>query len=100
MPAHTPPASAEVPQTGLLPTLAAIIAEHFDVEPETIQPSTLLTQDLRADSLDRVELAFAIEDALATELPENAFAGWTTVGDIAATVQAAQNAQPAPAGAA
>jgi acyl carrier protein len=45
-----------------------------------------LVEDLNADSLDMVEVAMAIEEVFEREISDDELSGWTTVGDIVATV--------------
>lgn len=51
--------------------LKKIIAEQLDVEESEIISSTDLIEDLRADSLDLVELQMAVEEQFNIEIPDN-----------------------------
>jgi acyl carrier protein len=52
-----------------------------------IVPGALLKDDLDVDSLDLVEVALALEDALGLTLPEEDMDGITTVGDIISLIE-------------
>ncbi len=63
--------------------IQAIISEHFNVNPDTIKPETSFEKDLSADSLDVVELTFALEEQFGLpEMPEEAMKQIQTVGDL------------------
>ena len=68
--------------------LAAIVAEQFGVDADTITPDTTFEGDLCADSLDIVELSMAIEEEFGLEeMGEEDLSGVTTVGDLAKYLQ-------------
>ena len=46
----------------ILEKIIKILSEQFEVEPESINATTLLVEDLGADSLDVVDLMMSIED--------------------------------------
>ncbi len=68
------------------------LAELIETEPEKIQLTTRLEEDLEADSLDLVELAMSLEEELSLEIPDEELEGIRTVGDavdfVAARVSA------------
>lgn len=69
--------------------IAAIIAEQFGVDVDTITPETTFDDDLGADSIDIVELSMALEDEYAVgEMSEDDLAGISTVGDLVQYIQA------------
>lgn len=69
--------------------IAAIIAEQFGVDVETITTETTFEDDLGADSIDIVELSMALEDEYAVgEMSEDDLAGISTVGDLVQYIQA------------
>lgn len=69
--------------------IAAIIAEQFGVDVDTITPETTFEDDLGADSIDIVELSMALEDEYAVgEMSEDDLAGISTVGDLVQYIQA------------
>ena len=49
--------------------VAEIIAETCDIPPETIKPESHATKDLEIDSLDFLDIAFAIDKAFGIKLP-------------------------------
>ena len=49
--------------------VAEIIAETCDIPPETIKPENHATKDLEIDSLDFLDIAFAIDKAFGIKLP-------------------------------
>jgi acyl carrier protein len=57
------------------------LAELIECEPEKIELTTRLEEDLEADSLDLVELAMALEEELSLEIPDEELEGIRTVGD-------------------
>ena len=59
-----------------------IIAEHFNVEKETLSPDTDLVVELHADSLDLVELIMAFEDAFDLTIPDEVAMSVKKISDI------------------
>lgn len=69
--------------------IAAMIAEQFGVDVDTITPETTFDDDLGADSIDIVELSMALEDEYAVgEMSEDDLASISTVGDLVQYIQA------------
>ena len=63
--------------------LCAIIAEQFGVEAEAITVNTSFVEDLRADSVDLVDLSMALEDEFGMEeMEEDDLTSIVTVGDL------------------
>ena len=63
--------------------LAALIAEQFNVDADTITMETSFTDDLNADSVDIVDLSMALEEEFGIEeLGEEEAASISTVGDL------------------
>ena len=60
-----------------------VLAQQFEIDPETITPDTNLFDDLGADSLDVVELIMSLEDEYGITIPDDAAADLVTVGKIA-----------------
>lgn len=68
--------------------IAAIIAEQFGVEADSITADTAFEEDLGANSIDIVELSMAMEDLYAVgEISEDDLAGISTVGDLVQYIQ-------------
>ena len=63
-------------------TIAALIAEQFNVDRENISEDTDILEDLNATSMDAVDLIVAIESATDIEIPDEAVDEIRTVGDI------------------
>jgi acyl carrier protein len=67
-----------------------LLEELFGVDAGKMMPTTLLDEDLGADSLDRAELAMLIEERLLgceMEVPWEEAAGWMTPDDVVATAR-------------
>ncbi len=63
-------------------TIAAIVADQFDRDPDTLDESTDLIEDLNCTSMDAVELIVAIESATDVRIPDEAVDSIRTIGDI------------------
>ncbi|PWU05729.1 MAG: acyl carrier protein [Verrucomicrobia bacterium] len=59
-----------------------IIVEQLGVNPEQVTPSASFITDLRADSLDTVELVMAFEEEFSVEVPDEDAEKLQTVGDV------------------
>ncbi len=69
--------------------IAAIIAQQFGVDVDSITSETTFEEDLGADSIDIVELSMALEDEYAVgEMSEDDLAGISTVGDLVQYIHA------------
>ena len=62
--------------------LAALIAEQFNVDADSITMDTSFTDDLNADSVDIVDLSMALEEEFGTEIPSEDLEKLATVGDV------------------
>ncbi|MCI9311620.1 MAG: acyl carrier protein [Lawsonibacter sp.] len=63
--------------------LAALIAEQFNVDADSITMDTSFTDDLNADSVDIVDLSMALEEEFGIEeLGEEEASSISTVGDL------------------
>ena len=68
--------------------LAALIAEQFNVDADSITMDTSFTDDLNADSVDIVDLSMALEEAFGIEeLGEEEASAISTVGDLVRFLQ-------------
>jgi acyl carrier protein len=67
-----------------------IIVEQLDVDPALVVPGASFIDDLGADSLDKVELFFAVEAEFGCDLGDDDFQA-VTVGDLVALVDGAVN---------
>ena len=68
--------------------LAALIAEQFNVDADSITMETSFTDDLNADSVDIVDLSMAlVEEFGIEELEEEEASSISTVGDLVRFLQ-------------
>lgn len=67
--------------------LRSILAEQFEVEPDTITLETSLDEDLGADSLDVVDVLMSIEDTFSVEIPDEKIENLRTVADVVAYIE-------------
>ncbi|MBR5456424.1 MAG: acyl carrier protein [Bacteroidaceae bacterium] len=65
----------------------AIIVEKFGVSESEVTSEANFTNDLSADSLDRVELIMEIEDEFGISIPEEQAEKIATVGDAVKYVE-------------
>jgi len=73
----------------------AICKVNPGIESSEIIAGALLKDDLDIDSLDLVEVALALEEALDLTLPEEDMDEVTTVGDIVSLIEAKQKVRNA-----
>ena len=66
----------------MLDRVARIIQDHLGVPPSAVFPEASFADDLEADSLDKVELLIAFEEAFQVEIPEDAAEHMITVQDV------------------
>ncbi|MBR0352090.1 MAG: acyl carrier protein [Oscillospiraceae bacterium] len=59
-----------------------VLAEQFEIDPDTITPETNIYDDLGADSLDAVELVMSLEDEYGITIPDDVANELVTVGKI------------------
>ena len=60
----------------------SVLAQQFELDPESITMDTNLIDDLGADSLDVVELIMSLEDEFGVAISDNDAAQLYTVGRI------------------
>ena len=58
-----------------------IVVDHLNVDAEKVTDNASFIEDLRADSLDTVELVMAFEEEFGIEIPDDAAESIVTVGD-------------------
>jgi len=64
-----------------------IVVDQLGVEGSEVSPSSSFVDDLGADSLDRVELVIALEEAFAVEIAEEQAEKIVTVQDAVDYIQ-------------
>ncbi|MDL1958048.1 MAG: acyl carrier protein [Deltaproteobacteria bacterium] len=76
--------------------VAQIMAEEFELEPESLQPDATLYEDLGLDSLDAVDMVVALEKAFGMKMTdEEAVRAVRTLGDLFDLVCRLKNQQVA-----
>ena len=60
--------------------------EHLSLDPELVQPQSLILDDLGADSLDAVELIMALEERFDISIDEVGIEDLKTIEDIVTTI--------------
>jgi acyl carrier protein len=63
--------------------IALILSDKYMIDVSKIKRETLLYEDLRADSLDAIELLMSSEAEFGIAIPETSTSRFKTVGDIA-----------------
>ncbi|MCI9273647.1 MAG: acyl carrier protein [Clostridiales bacterium] len=66
----------------VLEKVKAILSEQFDVEEDSINADTKISEDLGADSLDVVDLLMSLEDEFEIEVPDDEIENIKTVGEL------------------
>lgn len=59
-----------------------IVAENLNVEEEIITPESSFKEDLKADSLDLIEMIMAMEEEFGMEIPSEDLEGLVTVQEL------------------
>lgn len=63
--------------------VAKLLADHFGrLDPATVTPDLSLREHLKADSLDGVEIAMALEEEFSVQITDDECAECTTVGEL------------------
>jgi acyl carrier protein len=90
-------ATAAMPTGSIQDRVYRIVSEHLGVPLQQIQPQIRFIADLKADSLDLVELVMAFEEEFGVEMSDSDCAGLTTVGKTVAYLQQLTASKPKPA---
>lgn len=80
----------------VLSLIRAHLADELELEPESIQESTRLREDLEADSLDLYTLVQELEDSYGVKMSDEQAAGIRTVGQAVDFVLASDALAPHP----
>lgn len=72
-----------MPDYRCFPKLKEILVDQLGVDPDTINLSSNLREDLGADSLDEVEILMAVEEDFDIVISDEEAEKWKTVEDIA-----------------
>ncbi len=67
--------------------IRAAIAQQLNVPEENITPATRFVEDLKAYSLDLVELVMDLEETYGVEIPDEQLAEVKTVGQIVELIE-------------
>ena len=67
----------------------ALIAKQKSIPPESITLESALAEDLGLDSLDRVSIAFDLEEKFEIEIPESQLEHIKTVQDMVSGIEQA-----------
>jgi acyl carrier protein len=65
-----------------------LVVQRLGVEEANVVPEASFTDDLRADSLDIVELVMALEEEFKLDIPEDVSEKLSTVGQAIAYIEA------------
>jgi acyl carrier protein len=79
--------------TNTFERVRSIVAEALNTTEEKITSQTSLTEDLIADSLDRIEIAMALEEAFCIEFEEEALT-LTRIQQIVEYIEGRMREQP------
>jgi len=74
-------------QSEVYKQITSVVAKVLDVEEASIKPESHFVNDLGADSLDRITLVMALEDAFKQQIPDSEVAQLTTVGATVAYIE-------------
>jgi acyl carrier protein len=72
---------------GIEDKVKQIIIDQLSVEESDVTPTASFVEDLGADSLDRVELIMALEEAFDMEIPDDQAETIKTVQDAVAYIE-------------
>lgn len=65
-----------------------ILADQLDINPNDIELTSSLADDLGADSLDAIDIVMTIEDQYSIEVPDEVIEAMKTVEDIVGFIEA------------
>lgn len=71
--------------------VAAIVADHFDIDKVKITEGLNLRTDLKADSIDFVEFMLELEDTFGSTIDDDEAEKLNTIGEVVDYIVAHQN---------
>jgi acyl carrier protein len=74
-----------------LQKIVETIADAFEIDPATIQPTSRLNEDLDIDSIDAVDLLIRLKPLVGKRLQPETFKSVRTVQDVADALHALPN---------
>ena len=77
-----------MPSAEMESRLKKIVADRLGCEESAIVPSARFAEELKADSLDLVELIMALEEEFGVDIPDESAEKILTVGDAMAYIDA------------
>lgn len=72
----------------ILLQLHKLLADEFEIEPDTITLDAHLFEDLDIDSIDAIDMLSRLRELTGKELPADELKSVRTVGDVVALVEA------------
>ncbi len=72
----------------ILDELRKIISEKLNIDENSIGSDTSLTDDLHADSLDKVEIIMQVEENFGITIDDDAALNFRTIGDVVKYIEA------------
>ncbi|MFM7107365.1 MAG: acyl carrier protein [Planctomycetaceae bacterium] len=84
--------SGAVDEAEVFKRVSAVIAKVLDVDEASVKMESDLVADLGADSIDRMTLVMALEDAFQQRVPEEDLPKLTTVGRTVTYIAGRQRA--------
>jgi acyl carrier protein len=67
--------------------IITMICDELDIGPDQIRPSTLLVEDLKADSLALISLVMTVEEKFDIRVPEEVLRSFKKIEDITKYVE-------------
>ncbi|MCX6910606.1 MAG: acyl carrier protein [Verrucomicrobia bacterium] len=78
---------SSISNTEVYKQVVTVIAKVLGIAQDAIKPESNFVNDLGADSLDRVTLVMALEDAFKQQIPEEDLEQLTTVNSTVAYIE-------------
>lgn len=68
--------------------LCALLAQEFEIDPESIEPQSNLFEDLDIDSIDAIDMLTRLRELTGKDLPADKLKSVRTINDVVALVEA------------